>query len=77
MNNIKDYYYIIYYAVLIIHCINNNSFIFINDYKIKLYQYTNNINILNKDLTNKQLKTICNKIIIEFIKDALRYNNIL
>lgn len=77
MTNINDYYLIIYYCCLIIHCIDNNLMLFINDYKIKLYQLTNNIAILNKDLTDNDLKNICYKIIIEFIKDALKYNDIL
>ena len=69
MNNIK--YDILYNCFIIIYKIDNNLLLFINDYKINLFNALNKVNkkdasfILNAD--NKDLKTYCNKIIIYFL----------
>ena len=69
MNNIK--YDILFNCFIIIYKIDNNLLLFINDYKINLFNALNKVNkndasfILNAN--NKDLKTYCNKIIIHLI----------
>ena len=69
MNNIK--YDILYNCFIIIYKIDNNLLLFINDYKINLFNALNKVNtndasfLLNAD--NEDLKLYCHKIILHLI----------
>ena len=72
MNTIKlnknKTYEILYNCILIINSIENNSYIFINDYKINLLKCISDPNNYLLNLENDELKRECEKIIKTIIR---------
>lgn len=66
-------YNILYNCFIIIHLIDNNLMLFINDYKLNLIKELNNyykkqspLFLLN--MNNKELKEFCKNLILKMIK---------
>ena len=68
LNN-KELFKIVYYSILIINSIDNNSYIFINDYIINLLKLIKDPNNTLLNLEYKELKKECIKIVNTIIYD--------